>query len=88
MADKDARITETSFGGDTGGFLVVRADQLPGDEREENENQLSSSADVPLRAKQPGLITRIGRGVKSAVGGAIGGAINIFVGNLLPHKIC
>ena len=73
------RVTETSFGGDNDGYLVV-----PADEREEVQHQPSKSADLPFRAaKQPGLITRIGRGVKSAVGGAIGGAINIFVGTCL-----
>lgn len=70
------QITETSFGGDTDGFAVI--DQPPANEREEIRQQSGSSADGPLRAKQPGLMTRIGRGVKSAVGGAIGGAINIF----------
>ena len=75
------RVTETSFGGDSGGFLVVRADPPPADEREEVQQQPSGSTDATLRAKQPGLMTRIGRGVKSAVGGAIGGAINIFAGN-------
>ena len=96
MADKDLRSThrrvnETSFGGDNGGidndeFLLVRADQPPVDDREreaEVQHQPSSSADVFMRAKQPGLITRIGRGVKSAVGGAI----NIFVGNS-NHCVC
>lgn len=95
MADKDLRstywrLTETSFGPrENDGCLDIRADQLPtSDEREEIQHsvqhQSSNSVDpIPaLRAvKQPGLITRFGRGVKSAVGGAIEGAINIFVGN-------
>lgn len=75
------RVTETSFGGADGDpFALVSADPTPTDEREETQQRLSSSADAPLKARQPGLITRIGRGVKSAVGGAIG-AINNFVGN-------
>ena len=92
MADiKDLRttiqVTETSFsGGDNDSFLNVHADPSPADEREEIQQQSSSSADPPLRAKQPGLMTRIGRGVKSAVGGAIGGAFNIFVGNFSTYS--
>ena len=80
------RVTETSFGGDNGGFLVVHPDPPSADEREAVQQQSSSSVDTPLRAKQPGLMTRIGRGVKSAVGGAIGGAINIFVGNFSTYS--
>ena len=72
--------TETSFGGDSSihGFaMIAKPDPPPADVREEIRKQPSSSADG---AKQLGLITRIGRGVKSAVGGAIGGAINMFTG--------
>ena len=72
-------MAETSFVVDTDEFAMV--DNPPPadhDEREEIREQSGSSAEVTLRAKQPGLMTRIGRGVKSAVGGAIGGAINIF----------
>lgn len=72
------QMTETSFGGDTDGFTVIaNADPPPAHERGEIQQQSGSSADGPLRAKQPGLMARIGRGVKSAVGGAIGGAINV-----------
>lgn len=74
------RESETAFGGDNGEFLFVSGSPPPADEREEPFHQpLGSSAEA---AKQPGLIARIGRGVKSAVGGAIGGAINIFTGDI------
>ena len=71
------QIAETSFGGDIDGFtVIVNVDPSPADEREEIRKQSSSSAGG---AKQPGLITKIERSVK-AVGGAIGGAINMFAG--------
>ena len=81
---KTHQITETLFGDDIDGFTVIaNTDSPPADhdERKEIREQLGSSAEVSLRAsKQPCLMTRIGRGVKSAVGGAIGGAINMFTG--------
>ena len=70
-------MTETSSGGDIDAFtVIVNADPSPADDREEIRQQSGSSADgsLQLRAKQPGLMTRI----KSAVGGAIGGAMNRF----------
>jgi hypothetical protein len=92
MSDiKDLRTThqvpiesETSFVGNDDGFhLIKRADVPPADDRDREEIQQhsDSSADaLSVRAKQPaaGFIARIGRGVKSAVGGAIGGAINVM----------
>ena len=71
------QMTETSFGGDIDGFtVIVNPDPQPADEQEEVRQQWGSSGDGPLRAKQPGLMTKI----KSAVGGAIGlrSAVNIL----------
>lgn len=74
--------SETSFGGigDDDRFVQVKSTDLlaPADEHQELRQQSATSVDAALRTKQPGLITKIGRGVKSAVDGAI----NIFVGNL------
>jgi hypothetical protein len=71
--------TETSFVCDDDGFnLIESADLPPADEQEEIQQQPGSSVDTSLRAKQPGLFVRFGRDVKSAVGGAIEGAINVF----------
>ena len=77
------RVVETSFGGgdrDYDGLLQNDQLQPPTEKQAEVQYQGYSTADAPLKAKQPGLMTRIGRGVK-AVGGAIGGAINMIVGN-------
>ena len=60
MAESKYRIVETSFGGDENDTVVV--------DLEQTKEHTVSVTDAQTR---PGLITRLGRGVKSAVGGAI-----------------
>ena len=81
----DEVMVETSFGGSDHDedFLNIEYQPTLGGEREdacEQHERYSTDVQNHHRVKQPGLITRIGRGVKKAVGGAIGEAFNVLVG--------
>ena len=69
--------TETSFGGDDEEFTMVASASAVPPPAGDGEEVQPQSRDGPLKEKQPWLITRISRSVKSAVGGAF----NILVGN-------
>ena len=77
-----------SYYSESESYIVV--DYVTDDQESKSEESMSQRMEI-ANVRRPsfrseGFMTKIGRGVKSAVGAAVGGAINMIVGKLTHNN--